>query len=61
MSQTVTSAEDSVADPDAQAAAWLREHRDTLERLADTDLPIAEDAQRGLDWLEDFEAGETDD
>lgn len=33
----------------------LREHRDLFERLADSDLPISEDAQRGLALLDDEE------
>lgn len=30
----------------------LREHRELFERLAESDLPISEDAKRGLAQLE---------
>lgn len=32
--------------------AILREHRDLFKRLADSDLPISEDAKRGLNQLD---------
>lgn len=32
--------------------ALLHEHRDLFERLADSDLPISEDAKRGLAQLD---------
>lgn len=31
----------------------LREHRELFERLADSDLPISEDARRGLALLDE--------
>jgi hypothetical protein len=37
----------------------LREHREAFADVAASDLPIAEDCQRALDWLERQE-GETD-
>ena len=36
----------------SEAIAILRENRELFERLAESDLPISEDAKRGLARLE---------
>lgn len=36
----------------SEEIAVLREHRALFERLAESDLPISEDARRALDCLE---------
>lgn len=59
MSQATSTPDDDLSEND-RIAARLQENRDTYERLAGTDLPIAEDAQRALDWLDRYEAGEFD-
>lgn len=38
--------------PDKEELQLLREHRDLFERLARSDLPISEDAARGLAYLD---------
>lgn len=42
-----------MSSPDeAEVLVILREHRELFERLAESDLPISEDARRGLARLE---------
>lgn len=38
--------------PENEELQLLSEHRDLLERLARSDLPISEDAARGLAYLD---------
>jgi len=38
--------------PENEEIELLREHRELLERLARSDLPIGEDAKRGLAYLD---------
>lgn len=44
------------ADPSSPLEA-IEQHRKLFERLAGTDLPIAEDAQRALDAIKEGEKG----
>lgn len=37
----------------------LEEHRETLERLADMDVPASKDAKRALALLEKYEEGQS--
>lgn len=43
---------DGLETDEPDALAVLREHRDLFERLAESDLPISEDAKRALAHLD---------
>lgn len=43
--------DDTDIDPDDPEAV-IREHRELIERIADSDLPISDDMQRLIDYVE---------
>lgn len=48
-----------MSSPDeAELLDVIRKHRDLFERLAESDLPISQDAERGLARLDSSENGD---
>ena len=45
--------DNKAADSKEEALELIREHRDLFQRLADSQLPISQDAKRGLAHLEE--------